>query len=503
MTTINSQNIDYKTVVDVAKGEKVNIGPKARKLIVKTRDALEKEVKLGSVIYGVTTGFGMFKNKSISGDEVRQLQRNLILSHSVGVGKPFEKKVVRAMMFLMANYLSKGHSGVRLLVVRTLVEMLNKGVHPIIPEKGSVGSSGDLAPSAHLILVMIGEGEAEFRGQIMTGRVAMHKAKIKIVELEAKEGLALINNTSAMTANAVLAIEDVTNLVNIADICGSLSSEALRATLNAFSELIHDIKPHPGQIEVAKRMRYLLTGSKTLDTTKVQDQYSIRCIPQIHGAVRGALNYATEVVNIEANSVTDNPLIFFDKDDNTVVLSGGNFHGESVAMAMDTLGMAICEIANISDRRIASLLDPANSNGLPAFLVEKGGLNSGMMILQYATAALVSENKILAHPAVVDSIPTSANVEDLVSMGTISARKAREIIENVKNVLAIELMVAAQAIDFRLKSGFTLGQKTNQIFKMIRTVVPFFATDSIYYPYTKKLVELINSNNFAIILNYD
>lgn len=500
MITINGKNTTCADIVNVVKGEKVVLSSEATKKIAKTRLALEKEVARGRVMYGITTGFGKFKDKVISPPEVKELQRNLILSHSVGVGKPFETRIVRAMMFLMANYLAKGYSGVRPVVVQTLIEMLNKSVHPVVPEKGSVGSSGDLAPSAHLILVLIGEGEAEYQGKVMSGKETMKKAKIRSLELEAKEGLALINNTVAMTANAVLALNDAKKLADLADISGALSAEALRATPNAFDQDVHNIKPHPGQLLVAKRLRSLLKGSSMVDTSKVQDQYSLRCMPQIHGAIRGAIAYAEGVVITEIDSVTDNPLIFIDDKGTTKVVSGGNFHGESVAIAMDTLGLATCELGNISDRRIASIMDPANNNGLPAFLVEKGGLNSGMMILQYTTAALVSENKILAHPAVVDSIPTSANVEDLVSMGTISSRKAREILENIKNILAIELMVSCQAIDFRLKSGIKLGDKTGLAYSLIRRLVPFFSRDNIYYPYTKKLIEAINNDKFDKII---
>lgn len=489
MVNINGKSITFEKVVQVAlSAEKVTLDPAAKKNVVATRNAIEKAVNNKEVIYGVTTGFGAFKNTAISGSDVKKLQENLILSHSVGVGNPFEESVVRGIMFLMANYLSKGHSGVRPIVIETLIEMLNKKVHPLVPQQGSVGSSGDLAPSAHVILVLLGKGEAIYKGEVMSGEEALKKAGIKAIALEAKEGLALINNTAAMTANGVLALHEAKKLTDLADVSGSLSAEALRATRKAFDARIHKIKPHSGQILVADRLRKLLDKSTMVDDTKTQDQYSLRCMPQIHGAVREAISYVEGVVNTEVNSVTDNPLIFIDKSGKIDVISGGNFHGEAMAIAMDTLGHAVCELANIADRRVASLVDPATNNGLPAFLAEKGGLNSGMMILQYTTAALVSENKVLAHPVSVDSIPTSANVEDLVSMGTIAARKAREILGNVRKVLAIEFLMSCQAIDFRIKDGYKLGNGTKKTYTSVRKNVPYFANDAIYYPYINTLI---------------
>jgi histidine ammonia-lyase len=493
MHQINSQIITFSDVHKVMfDQEKVSLGKEAKKKVQKTRDAIEKAVKNREVIYGVTTGFGAFKTVAIDGNQVQELQKNLILSHAVGVGEYFCDEIVRGVMFLMANYLSKGYSGVRPIVIQTLIEMLNRGVIPLVPQKGSVGSSGDLAPSAHVILVVIGEGEARYQGKKMTGAEALKKAGITPVVLEAKEGLALINNTATMTSNAVHAVTEAEKLLRVANISAALSAEALRATTKAYDPNIHKIRPHAGQIQTAKTMIELLFGSTMIDNSKTQDQYSLRCIPQIHGAVVECFEYAKKVVNTEVNSVTDNPLIFTDKKGKVKVISGGNFHGEPVAIAMDALGMAVCEIANVSDRRITSILDPATNNGLPAFLVEKGGLNSGMMILQYTTASLVSENKVLAHPASVDSIPTSANVEDLVSMGTISARKAVSILENIKHVLAIELIVACQAIDFRLKEKYKLAKKTKKAYEEIRKHVPYFKKDAIYYPYITRLVQIID-----------
>jgi len=460
--------------------------------LTKIRLLLEKEIKNKKIMYGITTGFGAFKNKFISKEETKKLQENLIVSHAVGQGNPFDVKTVKAIMLIIVNYLSKGFSGVRSIVIDTLLEMINRNVIPFVPEKGSVGSSGDLAPSAHIILVLIGRGQAYFQGKLIPGKIALQKANIKPLVLEAKEGLALINNTATMTANGCFALSDANEIVELSDIAGALSAEALKATPKAFDERIHKIKPHEGQIRVAKNILKLINGSTMCDSNKVQDNYSVRCMPQIHGAIREAVKFAEKIVNTEINSVTDNPLIF-NTNGKIEVLSGGNFHGEAVAIAMDTLGLAICEYGNVADRRIASLLDPSINNGLPAFLAKDGGLNSGFMILQYTTASLVSENKILAHPAVVDSIPTSANVEDLVSMGTIAARKARNIIGNLESVLTIEIMTACQAIDFRLTQGFKLGNETNKWYKKVRSIVPFFEKDEEYYPYIEKLKKYLFS----------
>lgn len=491
--TITGTTLSIEDVRKVAEDKvSVILSSQAKKNIEKTRKAIEKAVKNKDVIYGVTTGFGAFKNTAISQNDVAKLQENLILSHAVGVGEPFGEEVVRGIIFLMANYLSKGHSGVRSIVVETLIEMLNKGIYPYVPQQGSVGSSGDLAPSAHVILVLVGKGEVWDKGERVPSNGVLKRYGIKPVSLEAKEGLALINNTSAMTANAVLAVAEAKKLLDIADSTAALSAEAFRVTTKAYDSRVHALKPHTGQVLVAKRMRDLLSKSKMVDNSRVQDPYSFRCIPQIHGGVREAVTYAESVVTTELNSVTDNPLIFLEKNDTFDVISGGNFHGEPVAIAMDTLGLAMAEIGNVADRRIASLVDPATNNGLPAFLAEKGGLNSGMMILQYSTAALASENKILAHPASVDSIPTSANIEDLVSMGTIAARKARQILGNVRNILAVETLISCQGIDFRLKEGFTLGIKTQVIYNKVRKHVPYFSSDAIYYPSVHLLSKLLH-----------
>jgi histidine ammonia-lyase len=490
---LNCNKIQIEDLVRVTrKKETLTISPEVKTQVIKARKAVDSAVSNKKVIYGITTGFGAFKNKIINEAETKKLQENLILSHSVGVGNFLPTEVVRGMMFLIANYLLKGHSGVTWNTVETIVQMLNRGVHPLIPEKGSVGSSGDLAPSAHMVLVLIGKGEAEYHGKIMLGSEAMKKAGIRPMVLNSKEGLALINNTSTMSSIASHVLYDSKWILDLADACAALSLQALRGTDKAYDSRIHELKAHDGQVITAKNLRNLLKGSTFVDKTRVQEAYSFRCVPQIHGAIREAYSYANKVVSTEINSVTDNPLIFTDGD--IEVISGGNFHGEPVAIAMDSMGIALSEIANVSDRRIATLLDPANNNGLPPFLTINGGLNSGFMILQYTTAALVSENKILAHPASVDSIPTSANIEDFVSMGTIAARKASSILDNVKSVLVIELMASCQAIDIRRKTcaeKLVLSNKTGVIYKKVREIVPFFGEDTVYYPYMRALKEAL------------
>jgi histidine ammonia-lyase len=368
--------------------------------------------------------------------------------------------------------------------------MLNKGVHPVIPEKGSLGASGDLVPLAHMVLPMIGEGKAEFKGKVMPGAEAMKSAGIPLVELVEKEGLALINGTQVMTGIGALAVYDSIELIKICDIASALTLEALRGIKDAFDPRIHTIRPHKGQIETAKNILKLTKDSTFITRQgelRVQDAYSLRCVPQVHGASKDALRYVEEKILIEINSVTDNPIVFEDGD----VISGGNFHGQPMALSFDFLGIAIAELANISERRLERLINN-QLNDLPAFLVKKGGLNSGFMITQYAAASLVSENKVLAHPASVDSIPSSANQEDHVSMGTIAARKSREILENAKRVLATELMAACQAIDFR--EGFELGKGTSAAYKTIRGAVDFIEEDKIMYDDLNAVTELISSS---------
>lgn len=492
---IDGNSLTLEEIVEVARNNsQVDLTPTAVEKVNRTRELVDRFVNDEKIVYGITTGFGKFSDVAISKDETEELQRNLIISHACGVGNPLDEEIVRGIMLLRANALSKGHSGIRLSTLKTLIEMLNKGVHPIIPEKGSLGASGDLAPLSHMVLVMIGEGEAMYQGKKMTGKEAMEAAGIPTITLTSKEGLALINGTQVMTAIGALTIYDCKQLLKLADIAAALTVEAQRGIIDAFDWKVHHVRPHQGQQQTAKNLLSLLESS-TFATRqgeiRVQDAYTLRCIPQIHGASRDAVEYVEGRVNIEINSATDNPLIFPDEEE---VISGGNFHGQPMALSFDFLGIAIAELANVSERRIERLVNPQLS-GLPAFLTAKGGLHSGFMIAQYAAAALVSENKVLAHPASVDSIPSSANQEDHVSMGTIAARKAREIYNNTINVLAIELMSAAQAIDFY--KDFELGKGTSEAYKIIRNHVPTLQEDRVMYHDINKSAALVTSHEIV------
>lgn len=481
------------TLEDIANvslnGWKVSLDEGSKAKVVKSREIVDNIVRDNKVVYGITTGFGKFSDVNISNEECKMLQKNLILSHSCGAGKAFAKEIVRAIMLLRANALAKGYSGIRLSTLETLIEMINKGVHPVIPEKGSLGASGDLAPLSHMVLPMIGEGEAEYNGQILKGKEAMDEAGIVVVELVAKEGLALINGTQAMTATGALSLHSAINLVKLADVAAALTLEALRGIRTAFDLRVHQVRPHKGQIQTAQNILNLIEGSTYVTNQgeiRVQDAYTLRCVPQVHGASKDAINYINDRVQIEINSATDNPIVMENGD----VISGGNFHGQPMALSFDFLGIAAAELANISERRIERLIN-YQLNDLPAFLVKKGGLNSGFMITQYAAAALVSENKVLAHPASVDSIPSSANQEDHVSMGTIAARKSMDIVNNAIRVLATEIMAACQAIDFR--DGLELGEGTKEAYKVIREHVAFIEEDKIMYKEIDKCEELIRN----------
>jgi histidine ammonia-lyase len=469
------------TVADVVRVARehhpVALAIEARANVLESRAYVEQLVADNKTVYGITTGFGKFSNVRIAIEDTRLLQRNLILSHAMGVGEPLSRETVRAMLLLRAQSLAFGCSGVRLEVIELLIECLNRGVHPMVPSQGSVGASGDLAPLAHMSLMLIGEGQAWFGGQTMPAQRALEKAGLKPITLEAKEGLALINGTQAMTAIGALTLHDAFELATVCDIAGAMSLEALKGTLTAFDARVSRVRPHPGMIEVAENIRKLGANSPIHRShegcEKVQDAYSLRCISQVHGASRDALRHALEVVTTEVNAVTDNPLIFH-RDD--TVISGGNFHGQPVALVMDYAKIAIAELANISERRIEHMLDPALS-GMPGFLAMQGGLNSGLMISQYTAASLVSENKVLAHPASVDSIPTSANQEDHVSMGTTSARQCAMILENARWVLAIELVNATQALEFH--APLHPGPGVKAAHGAVRDVVPPLERDRI------------------------
>lgn len=476
---LTGNEITLQQIVNVARqGATVSLSLKAEQNIIRSRKVVDKLVDGEKVVYGVTTGFGMFSETFIEREYTNALQKNLIVSHAVGAGDFFSPDVVRAAMLLRVNNFTYGYSGIRLETVQALVEMLNRGVTPLVPEKGSLGASGDLVPLAHMVLPLLGLGKAKYRGEVMSGAEAMRAAGISTLELTQKEGLALINGTQFMTAVGALTVYDALELLKVADIAAAMSFEAQNGIVDALQARMHAIRPHKGQVDSARIVSALLAGSKNVTRqgeVRVQDAYSLRCTPQVHGASKDAVNYVRQKVDIEINSVTDNPIVF---SDTAEAISGGNFHGQPVALAFDFLGIALAEIADVAERRIERMVNSSLS-GLPSFLVEKGGVNSGFMIVQYTAAALVSENKVLAHPASVDSIPSSANQEDHVSMGTIAARKAREILGNARRVLAIELMCACQAIDLRGDKGMGVG--TRAAYDCVRAKIPYLTEDRPLY----------------------
>lgn len=492
---IGDKKLRLEDLINVTRnGYQVEISEAAYEKIARARKLVDTYVEEKRVSYGITTGFGKFCDTVISKEETGDLQRNLIMSHACGVGNPLPIDAVRGIMLLRVVNLTKGYSGARKITVDTLVEMLNKGVTPFIPEKGSLGASGDLAPLAHMVLVMLGLGKAYYKGELMSGKEAMEKAGVAILpELSSKEGLALINGTQVMTSVGAHATYDAINLMKHLDLAGALTMEALNGITCAYDPRVHEIRGHQGQIRTAENFRNILKGSG--NTTKqgelrVQDPYVLRCIPQIHGASKDALEYLRDKVETEMDAVTDNPIIFCETDD---VISGGNFHGQPMALVFDYLGIAISEMANVSERRIERLVNPNLNNGLPAFLVENGGVNSGFMIVQYAAAAVVSENKVLAHPASVDSIPSSANQEDHVSMGTIAARKAGEIMRNARKVIAMEMLCACQGIDLR-KAQDKLGAGTKDAYKLVREIVSYYDADRVMHVDIDSVEGLIESN---------
>jgi histidine ammonia-lyase len=478
---INGENITIESIVSVANfSTKVELAQESKVKMNESREYIMGRVNQGEVIYGVNTGFGAFSSVSISKEEIVQLQKNLIRSHSMGVGEPFTKEESRAIMLLRANALARGHSGVRVLVVEKILEFLNNDVIPVIPQQGSVGASGDLAPLSHLALAVIGEGEVWGKDNKPTPVQTVLKEKnMEPLTLEAKEGLSMINGCQVMTAVGLLHLYRARNLSWLADLAGAMSLEGLQGSRKAFDPLIAATRPHPGEAKTARNiLKFLGPSSPIADAHancgRVQDAYSLRCMPAVHGAVKDALRNAIQTLEIEANSSTDNPLVF-SKDKK--ILSCGNFHGEPVAFAMDFVAIAMSAMAAISECRIEKLINPAMS-GLPAFLAPNGGLNSGHMIVQVAAASLVSENKILAHPASVDSIPTSADKEDHVSMGTIAARKFGKIVDNAENVLAMEVLSGCQAID--MLAPLKPSSSVLDVYNLVRTKVPFAKEDRIF-----------------------
>ena len=499
MLFITGKDLKIDDVVAVANGATVALDPAALPAIERSRAAVEQLVAEGRVAYGITTGFGRFKDKVIPPDQVKQLQLNLVRSHAAGVGPELDQATVRAMLLARANTLALGFSGVRPIIIETLVEMLNHGIHPCIPSQGSLGASGDLAPLAHLAMALIGEGDVMLNGRRLPGSHALSQAGLAPVELQAKEGLALLNGTAMMVGMGALLVRRAINLALTADIAACMSLEALHGTDRAYDARVHAARPHPRQIACAAFLRSLVAGSDFLrprTDSNVQDPYTLRCVPQVHGAVRDAIAYAQWVIDIELNAANDNPLIFVNEDSSIDVVSAGNFHGEPIAIAMDYAKIALTDLGNMSERRIARLVD-ADSNGgvLPMFLTEEGGLESGMMIAQYTAASLASENKVLAHPASADSIPSSANVEDHVSMGATATRQVVQILDHVETIVAIELLTAAQGVDLRRKrmgdTPAAQGDGTAVAYALIREKVSFLEKDRALSPLIEEVRKLV------------
>jgi histidine ammonia-lyase len=473
---LNGYSLTLEDITEVARGfREVELAPEAVEKVNKSRNIVETKAMGEKLIYSINTGFGDLCNVKISKKDLKKLQVNLIRSHAVGVGDELSQEQVRATMLIRVNTLLQGNSGIRLEVIELLISFLNYRIHPCIPSQGSVGSSGDLAPLAHMSLPLIGEGEVMYEDKKVETADVLRRTGLTPVELQCKEGLALINGTAVMSGIGALALVEAEELAKMADISGTMSLEALKGVDNFARAEIHQMRPHKGQIEAAENMRNLIKGSgiidKFRDSGKVQDAYSLRCMPQVHGASRDSLRHVRSVLEVEVNSVTDNPLVVLETEE---IISGGNFHGQPVALVMDFLAIATSEIANIAESRVSRLINSRYSD-LPAFLVEDSGLNSGFMVAQYTVAALVSENKVLCHPASVDSIPTCAGQEDHVSMGTIAARKAAKVVRNVSNVIAIEFLAAAQALEFL--APLESSPSIEAVHKLIRRDVPKFIED--------------------------
>jgi histidine ammonia-lyase len=478
MMQLTGQPLSLSEIAQVALSHApVEMASSVHARILDSRKVVEDIIARGGVVYGVTTGFGKLSDIRIDSGELRQLQLNLVRSHACGVGAPLSEPEVRAMLLLRANVLALGFSGIRLEVIELLVEMLNRGVHPVIPEKGSVGASGDLAPLAHLALTLIGEGEAVHQGKRTDGATALRAAGLNSITLEAKEGLALLNGTQGMHAVGGLALFRAKRLSRVADVAGAMALEALKGTPAAFDPRIQAARPHPGQIAVADHLLSLMRESEIRKShlendSRVQDAYSLRCMPQVHGAVRGVFDHCEEVLQIESGSATDNPLVFTDTGD---VISGGNFHGAPLAFALDYAAIALTDLMSISERRIERLTNPDTNEGLPAFLARQPGKQSGFMIAHVATAALLSEAKVLAHPSSIDSVPTSAGKEDHVSMGMTGALKLRSIVDNAEHVTAVELLVAAEALEHR--RPLKAGAGVERAYGIVRSIAPPLTQD--------------------------
>jgi histidine ammonia-lyase len=500
---IDGESLTLEAVQTVACNEavQVSIAPSALPKMQASRQVVENVIASGRTVYGVNTGFGALSHVSISAEQVDQLQVNLVRSHAAGTGTVLDIPTTRAMMLLRANTLAKGFSGIRPVVVETLLSMLNAGVYPKIPSQGSLGASGDLAPLAHMSLVLLGEGEALYQGQWISGADALRKAGIQAVTLKAKEGLALLNGTQMMSALGTLNLLAAEKLLSIAELAGAMTIEAVKGSQKPFDARVAEARPHPGHTRSSAIMRSLLQNSEIneahRDCAKVQDAYSLRCIPQVHGASRDLIASARQILEVEINAATDNPLVFPNGD----IISQGNFHGEPVAMAMEMLALALSELASISERRIDKLMNPVFSE-LPAFLAgsKQAGLNSGLMIIHYTAASLVSENKILAHPAVTDSIPTSNDKEDHVSMGAIAARKAGKILEHARWVLAAELLCAAEGLEHR--DGLKPGEGVWQAYQLIRKNIQPLSVDRSFAPDVEKIAAMIDNGSLTNLIQH-
>jgi histidine ammonia-lyase len=487
--------------ISVSNATSIYLKEEALRAVTESRNLVERWIAENKTIYGVTTGFGEFSNVKIIAADIERLQKNLIYSHAVGAGDPIPDETVKAMIVLRLNTLAKGYSGIKPETLDILIRIFNAGIIPVIPSQGSVGASGDLVQLAHLVLTMMGEGKVKYRGKITNAAKALHAEKIKPVSLSAKEGLALINGTQMMTAFTALSVYEAKQLSKLIDIAASVTLEALKGTPRAFDTRIHRLRPYRGQKDAASNMRQLLRNSEIRkshlhDDPRVQDAYSIRCIPQVHGASRDAIRYVYDVVSVELNSANDNPLIF-PKDG--MHIEGGNFHGQPIALAADFLAIALSEFASISERRIERLVNNSLS-GLPRFLTTNGGLNSGMMVAQYTAASLVSENKVLAHPASVDSIPTSANQEDHNSMGSISAQKAYRILRNVQTVVAIEFLTACQGMDFsrihpKKKTVMRAGNGAQAAYEFIRERITHLNEDRVLHNDIQKILSFVKDGS--------
>jgi len=500
MLQLNGAQLTLEQITDVAKGrEQVVLADEARARVEKACRVVEDIVTEGRTVYGVNTGFGKLSDVRIDKSDLVQLQLNLVRSHSVGLGAPLPEDEARAMLLLRANVLASGFSGARALVIDTLIAMLEKGVTPVIPEKGSVGASGDLAPLAHLALAAIGEGEVFYKGERLAAAAGLERAGIQALHLEVKEGLALLNGTQAMGAVGALALHRAERVVKLADVAGAMALEALKGTPVAFDERIHAARPHPGQLAVAAHLRELMRDSQIRQShlendPRVQDAYSLRCMPQVHGAVRTSLSHARQVVEIESGSATDNPLVFADTGE---VLSGGNFHGAPLALVFDYAAIALTDLMSISERRIDRLVNPDSNEGLPPFLTAQPGISSGFMMLQVTAVALLNEAKILAHPACIDNVPTDGGKEDHVSMGMTSATKLRSIVNLAELTTAIELVTAAQALESH--APLAPGRGVKQAYEIVRKLVPPLTQDRPMSGDIEKLTAAIRRGEFDAV----